>query len=342
MSLPKIAILDDSQNIAEVSADWARLDGRAEVAILSEPFASQNAAAAALSPYDILVPMRERTPFPKALIDRLPRLRMIALTGPRSPSLDIAACTARKIIVCNTGGEASSTATAELTFGLILAGARGLGQVHAGMAAGRWHEDAPSGFVLAGKTLGVVGLGKLGLKVARYAQAFGMNVLAWSQNLTAEAAEAAGCRRVEKDELLAEADVVTIHLVLSDRSRGLIGGRELGLMRPGALLVNTSRGPIVDEAALLAALEAGRIRAALDVFDREPLPADHPLRRAPNVTLAPHLGYGSREVFRQFYGESLENIEAFLAGRPMRVMNPEAAGLPSPREGEGGGRMPAG
>jgi phosphoglycerate dehydrogenase-like enzyme len=322
MSLPKIAVLDDSQNIAAASADWSRLAGKAEVVVLREPFGSLDAAVAALAPFDILVPMRERTPFPKALIDRLPKLRMIALTGPRSPSLDIAACTARGILVCNTGGEASSAATAELAFALILMGARGLGPAHAGMAARRWHEGLPQGFVLAGKTLGVVGLGKLGGRVAKYAQAFGMNVLAWSQNLTAEAAEAAGCRRVEKDDLLAQSDVVTIHLVLSDRSRGLIGAREIGLMKSGALLVNTSRGPIVDEAALLAALGEGRIRAALDVYDREPLPADHPLRQAPGVTLAPHLGYASREVFRQFYGESLENIEAFLAGRPIRVMNP--------------------
>jgi phosphoglycerate dehydrogenase-like enzyme len=182
------------------------------------------------------------------------------------------------------------------------------------------------GFALGGKTLGVIGLGKLGLKVAKYAQAFGMNVMAWSQNLTKEAAEAAGCRHVGKDQLLAEADVVTIHLVLSDRSRGMIGAHELSLMKRGALLVNTSRGPIVDEAALLGALHAGHIRAALDVYDAEPLPVDHALRKAPNVLLAPHLGYCSDAVFRQFYGESLENIEAFLDGKPIRVMNPDAIG----------------
>jgi phosphoglycerate dehydrogenase-like enzyme len=325
MSLPKIAILDDSQNVAESSADWSRLKGRAEATILSEPFASDEAAVAALAPYDILVPMRERTPFPATLINRLPKLRMIALTGPRSPSLDIAACTARGVLVCNTGGEHSSAATAELTFGLILAGARGLGDAHANMRDGLWHENLPMGFALGGKTLGVIGLGKLGLKVAKYAQAFGMNVVAWSQNLKAEAAASAGCKRVEKDELLKEADVISIHLVLSDRSRGLIGARELGLMKPGAMLVNTSRGPIVNETSLLAALHGGRIRAALDVYDQEPLPADHPLRKAPNLMLAPHLGYGSDAVFRQFYGESLENIEAFLAGKPIRVMNPEAS-----------------
>jgi phosphoglycerate dehydrogenase-like enzyme len=328
--LPKIAILDDSQNVAGASADWARLKGRADVMILREPFPSEEATAATLAPFDILVPMRERTPFPASLINRLPKLRMIALTGPRSPSLDIAACTARGIVVCNTGGEHSSAATAELTFGLVLAGARGLGDAHANMRNGLWHESLPMGFALSGKTLGIIGLGKLGLKVARYAQAFGMSVVAWSQNLTTEAAAAAGCRRVEKDELLAAADVVTIHLVLSDRTRGLIGARELGLMKPGAMLVNTSRGPIVDELALLSALNAGRIRAALDVYDREPLPADHPLRKAPNLMLAPHLGYGSDAVFQQFYGESLENIEAFLADAPIRVMNPEALTPPRP------------
>jgi phosphoglycerate dehydrogenase-like enzyme len=323
-TLPRIAILDDSQTVAALSADWGRLAGKADVAILREPFASADEAAAALADYDILVPMRERTPFPKALIDRLPKLRMIALTGPRSPSLDIAACTARGVVVCNTGGEHSSAATAELTFGLILAAARGLGDGHANMRAGRWHEGLPLGFALGGKTLGIIGLGKLGTKVARYGQAFGMDVIAWSQNLTTDAAAAVGCRLVGKDDLLAAADVVSIHLVLSDRSRGLIGAREIGLMKPGALLVNTSRGPIVDEAALLSALHEKRIRAALDVYDAEPPPADHPLRTAPNVTLAPHLGYGSDAVFRQFYGESLENIEAFLAGAPIRAMNPEA------------------
>jgi phosphoglycerate dehydrogenase-like enzyme len=320
MPLPKIAILDDSQNVAEASADWSRLEGRAEVTILREPFANEDAAAASLAPYDILVPMRERTPFPAALVNRLPNLRMIALTGPRSPSLDMAACKARGVLVCNTGGEHSSLATAELTFGLILAGARGLGDAHANMRNGLWHENLPMGFALGGKTLGIIGLGKLGSKVAKYAQAFGMDVIAWSQNLTAEAAETSGCRRVEKDELLKMADVISIHLVLSDRTRGLIGGRELALMKTGSMLVNTSRGPIVDEAALLAVLHAGRIRAALDVYDREPLPVDHPLRKAPNLMLAPHLGYGSDAVFRQFYGESLENIEAFLAGQPIRVM----------------------
>jgi phosphoglycerate dehydrogenase-like enzyme len=324
MTLPRIAVLDDSQHAAKASAEWARLTGKAEVAFRHAPFASQEEVVAWLQPYEIIVPMRERLAFPAKLIDRLPKLRMIALTGPRAPSLDIAACTARGIPVCNTGGDHSSTATAEFVFGLILAGARGIGHGHANVRDGGWHDGLPMGFTLAGKTLGVIGLGKLGSKVARYAQAFGMNVIAWSQNLTAEAAAAAGCERMEKDELLARADVITIHLVLSDRSRGLIGQREIGQMKPGALLVNTSRGPIVEESALVAALQAGSIRAALDVFDQEPLPVDHPLRRAPNVLLAPHLGFCSDTVFRQFYGESLENIEAFLAGQPIRVINPDA------------------
>jgi phosphoglycerate dehydrogenase-like enzyme len=324
MTVPRIALLDDSQDVAAGAAEWSRLLGRADVTILREPFASEDAAAAALAGFDILVPMRERTAFPASLVNRLPKLRMLALTGPRSPSLDIAACTARGIIVCNTGGDHSSAATAELTFGLILAGARGLGAGHANVTRGLWHDGLPMGFAVGGKTLGIIGLGKLGLKVAKYAQAFGMKVIAWSQNLTAEAAEAAGCKLVSRDELLAAADVITIHLVLSDRSRGLIGAAELARMKPGALLVNTSRGPIVNEPALLEALHAGRIRAALDVYDQEPLPPGHPLRSAPNVLLAPHLGYCSDAVFRQFYGESLENIEAFLDGKPIRVMNPEA------------------
>jgi phosphoglycerate dehydrogenase-like enzyme len=324
MPLPKIAILDDSQSVAAISADWLRLEGKAELIILSQPFASEDAVAAALKGCQIVVPMRERTPFTASLIAKLPDLRMIALTGARAPTLDIAACTRHGVLICNTAGDRVTPATSELAFGLILACARRIPEADAAMKSSSWHEGLGMGFSLAGKTLGIVGLGRLGSRVAGYGRAFGMNVLAWSQNLTDEAAVAAGCTRVGKDELFSQSDAVSLHLVLSDRSRGIVGGRELSLMKPGAILVNTSRGPLVDGEALLAALHSGRLLAGLDVFDQEPLPVDHPLRQAPNVILTPHLGYSTAAAFQQFYGESLENIEAFLAGSPIRMVNPEA------------------
>jgi phosphoglycerate dehydrogenase-like enzyme len=319
----RIAVLDDTQDVALTSADWSVLAGRAEVTVLREPFADEAAAAAALQPYAVIVPMRERTPFPASLIARLPELRLLAMTGQRAPSIDVAACTARAVLVCNTGMD-SAAATAELAFGLILSASRSIPRADAAMRAGGWHEGIPLGTVLHGRRLGLMGLGKLGSRVAGYARAFGMEVVAWSQNLTEERAAEHGARRVGKDELFATSDVVSIHLVLSERSRGLVGAGDLARMPYGALLVNTSRGPIVDEGALLAELSSGRIRAALDVFDREPLPADHPLRSLPNVVLTPHLGYAAAPVFAQVYRESVENIAAFLEGRPIRVVNPEA------------------
>jgi phosphoglycerate dehydrogenase-like enzyme len=324
MPLPKIAILDDSQSVAAVSAEWARLQGKAELVILSHPFASEDAVAAALKGCLIVVPMRERTPFTASLIAKLPDLRMIALTGARAPTLDIAACTRHGVLICNTAGDRVTPATSELAFGLILACARRIPEADAAMKSGGWHEGLGMGFSLSGRTLGIVGLGRLGSRVAGYGRAFGMNVLAWSQNLTDEAATAAGCTRVSKDELFSQSDAISLHLVLSDRSRGIVGEPELSRMKPGAILVNTSRGPLVDGDALLGALHSGRLLAGLDVFDQEPLPADHPLRKAPNVILTPHLGYSTAAAFQQFYGESLENIEAFLAGSPMRMVNPEA------------------
>ena len=323
--MTRIAILDDSQHIAERVADWDGLRARgATVDVLRAPM-TPDEAAARLAPYEVLVPLRERTPFPASLIDRLPRLKLIALTGARSPSLDIAACTAKGVLVCNTGGGPETTAsTSELTWALLLAARRRLAEADAGMRAGRWHEGLPVGRALEGQTLGIVGLGKLGRRVAHYAKAFGMEVVAWSQNLTAEAAAEAGARRVEKGELFATADAVTLHLVLSDRTRAIVGAPELAAMKDGAVLVNTSRGPLVDEAALLDALHGGRLVAALDVFAQEPLPADHPLRSAPNTVLAPHLGYGVWSTLGRFYGDSVENIAAWLDGAPIRVMNPDA------------------
>ncbi|KAA2237204.1 D-2-hydroxyacid dehydrogenase family protein [Salinarimonas soli] len=325
MSRVRIAVLDDTQDVALGSADWSALEDRAEITVFREPFADEDAAARALAPFAVLVPMRERTPFPASLIARLPALRLVALTGARAPSLDVAACTAHGVLVCNTAMD-SAAATAELAFALILACARAIPGADAAMRAGGWHGGVPLGTVLAGKRLGVLGLGKLGSRVAGYGRAFGMEVVAWSQNLTAEAASAGGARLVSKEELFAASDVVSIHLVLSERTRGLVGGPELAAMRDGAILVNTSRGPIVDEAALLAELARGRLRAGLDVFDREPLPAGHPLRSMGNVVLTPHLGYATASVFAQVYRESVENIDAFLAGRPIRVVNPDALG----------------
>ena len=320
---PRVAVLDDTQSVARLSADWGALAGRAEVAFFHEPFADEADAAARLQPFQILVPMRERTPFPASLLDRLPRLRLIAMTGARAPTLDLAACTRRGVLVCNTGLD-SAAATAELAFGLILSCARAIPRADATLRAGGWHADLPPGFALADKRLGILGLGKLGSRVASYGAAFGMRVVAWSQNLTAEAAEARGVRRVEKAELFEGSDVVSIHLVLSERTRGIVGPAELASMKEGAVLVNTSRGPLVDEVALVAALRSGRIRAGLDVYDREPLPADHPLRGEAAAVLTPHLGYSTRAVFAQLYGESVENILAYLDGSPIRVVNPDA------------------
>jgi phosphoglycerate dehydrogenase-like enzyme len=326
-TMTKVAVLDDWQGVAQTSADWPQLMARAEVVFFPHAFADEDDAAAKLADFDIVLSMRERTPLPGSLIARLPKLRMLGMTGARNASLDTAACTARGIVVCNTqGGGANEAATAELALGLLVAAARGIAAGDANMRSGKFQEGVPVGMTLAGKTLGVIGLGRLGSHMARYGRALNMRLLAWSQNLTAEKAQAAGATLVTKQELLAQSDAVSIHLVLSDRTRGLIGAADIARMKPGAILVNTSRGPIVDEAALLAALQARRIVAALDVFDREPLPADHPLRRAPNTVLMPHLGYGVRETWQQFYPQSLENALAFLDGRPVRVVNPEVSG----------------
>jgi phosphoglycerate dehydrogenase-like enzyme len=322
----KLAILDDYQRLALGVADWDRLKKRGvEIAVFNEAFASADDAAAKLAPFDILCLMRERTPFPRALIERLPQLKFMVLTGQRAASLDLAACSARRIPVSNTGAGNTNAPTAELAWLLILAAARDFAKAERGMRAGRWHDSLAGGKILEGKRLGLLGLGKLGARVARYGTAFGMDVVAWSQNLTPERASEAGVRQVTKEELLATSDVISIHLVLSERTRGLLGAAEFARIKPGAILVNTSRGPIVDEAAMLAALNGGRLgHAALDVYDREPLPAEHPLRGLDNVTLSPHLGYVSEDVFRVFYQGALEDIEAWLDGAPIRVMNPEA------------------
>ncbi len=322
--MTKIAVLDDWQGVARGSADWSPLTARAELVFFAEAFASEDDAAAKLADFDIVLSMRERTPLPATLINRLLKLRMLGITGARNLSCDVDACTARGVTVCNTEGSGSSeAATAELALGLLLAAARAIPAGDANIRAGRFQEGLPVGLSLAHKTIGIIGLGRLGSHMARYCRALNMNVLGWSQNLTPEKAQEAGAVFASKEELLARSDAVSIHLVLSPRSRGLLGAADLARMKPGAILINTSRGPIVDEAALVAAVQAGRIVAALDVYDREPLPVDHPLRRAPGTVLTPHLGYGVQETWALFYPQSVENAAAFLDGKPVRVMNPE-------------------
>lgn len=323
-NMTRVAVLDDWQGVARGAADWSGLRARAEVVFFADAFADADDAAAKLADFEIVLSMRERTPLPGSLIDRLPKLRMLGMTGARNLSLDTAACTARGIPVCCTqGGGYADSATAELALGLLISAARGLAVGDALIRAGGFQMGVPVGIGLAGKTLGVIGLGKLGGYMTEYAKALRMNVIAWSQNLTAEKAEAAGAKLVSKDELMATADAISIHMVLSDRSRGLVGRADIAKMKQGAILVNTSRGPIVDEAAMLEALHAGRIVAALDVYDREPLAVNHPLRKAPNTVLSPHLGYCVKETWDGFYPQMIENALGFMDGKPVRVTNPE-------------------
>jgi phosphoglycerate dehydrogenase-like enzyme len=324
--MTKVAVLDDWQGIAKSSTDWTSLLAVAEVVFFEQAFRDEEDAARKLADFEVVLSMRERTPFPKSLIDRLPVLRMLGITGSSNASLDLEVCTEKGIVVSNTvGGGSEAAATAELALGLLLSAARAIPAADANMRAGYFQEDLPAGISLAGKTIGILGLGRLGSHMARYCQALNMKVLAWSENLTAEKAEAAGAEFVSKQELLSRSDAVSIHLVLSPRSRGLIGAADLAMMKEGAILINTSRGPIIDEAALIEAVQARRIVAALDVFNREPLPAEHPLRSSPNTILTPHLGYGVQETWKVFYGQSVENAVAFLSGSPIRVLNPEIA-----------------
>jgi phosphoglycerate dehydrogenase-like enzyme len=321
MPRPRIAVIDDYQHLALASADWDAVRTRADVSVFSRSFRDEDDVAATLAPFEVIVPMRERTPFPARLIARLPNLQLMAMTGWHTTTLDLAACRAHGILVTHTEAN-PPVATAELTLALMLACARALPRGHANVVAGRWQDAVPVGMTLHGKRLGIVGLGRLGSTVARYAGALGMEVIAWSPNLTPERAAAHGVACVDKAALFASADVVSVHLVMSERTRGVIGAAELEAMKPGAILVNTSRGPLVDEAALLAALRAGRIVAGLDVFDVEPLPQGHPLAALPNVVLTPHLGFVVTEVMQRFYRESVENLVAWLDGRPIRVLVP--------------------
>ena len=315
----RIAVLDDYQNVAREMADWASLGADCEVVSFQDHLRDNDAIARRLNDFEIVVAMRERTPFPRALLEKLPRLRLLVTTGMRNASIDLAAARERGVVVCGTPG--ASGTTGELTWGLIHALFRQIPREDRLVREGKWQTTV--GLGLAGKTLGILGLGTIGSQVAKVGTAFNMEVIAWSQNLDAERASRAGAKRVERDELLARSDVVTIHLVLSERTRGLVGERELARMKPTAFLVNTSRGPIVDEAALAAALKKGTIAGAgIDVYDSEPIAPDHPLLSAPNTVLTPHLGYVTEEGYRIFYGHALEDVKGWLAGQPVRVLKP--------------------
>jgi phosphoglycerate dehydrogenase-like enzyme len=313
----QVGVIDDYQDAAGEFGPWAELAGQAEITIFTDHVADADALAERLAPFDVIVATRERTRFPRQILQRLPRLRLLVSTGMGSAHIDLAAARELGITVSGTGGRPEPPA--ELTWALILGLARHVAEEDAGIRAGAWGLTV--GTDLAGATLGVIGLGHLGLRVARIGQAFGMRVIAWSQNLDPAAATAAGVAAVGKEELLRSADVVTIHVRLSERTTGLIGPADLALLKPTAYLVNTSRGPIVDEAALVDALRSGRIAGAgLDVFDIEPLPADHPLRTAPRTLLTPHIGYVTAGTYRVFYTGAVEAIRAFLDGQPIRLL----------------------
>jgi phosphoglycerate dehydrogenase-like enzyme len=311
----RIAILDDYQNVSQQFADWSGLAKSHEITVFNAPLTEP---AVQLQGFEIICAMRERTAFDRALIEQLPDLKLIVTTGLRNASINAEACAERGVVLSGTRSHAQ--AAAELAFALILAQARCLPQEIASLRAGTWQRSL--GRALYGLTLGIVGLGKLGAQVAGYGKAFGMDVVAWSENLTPEHCAEVGVAYAQKGDLLAQSDVVTIHLQLSERTRGLFGAAEFAAMKPDACLVNTSRGPIVDQGALIDALKSGAIGgAALDVYDEEPLPADSPLLDTPNLLLAPHLGYVTRQTYEIFYGETVEAIEAFLAGNPVRVIS---------------------
>lgn len=322
----RVSILDDYQGVALDMADWSPVRDRGiEIAVERFPFADEADVLRSLADSEIVCAMRERTAFPQHIVDKLPKLKLLITTGMRNASFDMAALKARGVTVCGTGGPANvpggggNEDTAELAWGLILGAMRRIAEDHAFMRQGGWQTRI--GHRVAGKTIGLLGLGRLGSAVARVGLAFEMKAIAWSQNLTAEKAAAQGVEYVEKDELFRRSDVLSVHLVLSPRSRGLVGAREIGLMKPSAVLINTSRGPICDTDAVIAALKAGRLAyAGFDVYDKEPLPADHKLRTCPNVILTPHIGYVTDENYRSSYPQIVENILGFLDGKPVRVI----------------------
>ncbi|MEU0055131.1 D-2-hydroxyacid dehydrogenase family protein [Streptomyces sp. NPDC006334] len=321
----RCAVLDDFQSVATTVADWSPLDGRVEVVSFTEHFTDEGELADALAEFDCVVTLRERVPFPASLLDRLPRLKLLIASGMRNTVIDHAAARANGVTVCGT--ESSSTPPVELTWALLLGLARGLvEESNALRGGGPWQSTL--GADLHGRRLGLLGLGKIGSRVARVGLAFGMQVCAWSQNLDKERADEVGVRLAgSKEELLAGSDFVSVHLALSDRTRGLLGPAEIALLKPTAYLVNTSRAAIVDQDALLSALHRGRIAgAAVDVHDSEPLPADHPFRTAPRLLATPHLGYVTRANYERYYGQAVENIEAFLKGSPLRELGTKRDG----------------
>jgi phosphoglycerate dehydrogenase-like enzyme len=314
----RCAVLDDYQNVVLKIADWSKVKGDVEVKVFNQHLGGPEKVIAALKGFAIVVAMRERTGFPRKVLEALPDLKLLITTGMRNASIDTEAAKERGITVCGTGSFGSPTSG--IAIGLMLELTRHIGYESARLHGGAtWQSTI--GPDLEGMTLGILGLGKLGTRTANIAKAFGMKVIAWSQNLTAEKCAEAGVGYVSKDDLFRQADFITIHVVLSQRSRGLVGAKELGLMKPTAYLINTSRGPIVDEAALLAALRDKTIAGAgLDVFDVEPLPLDHPLRKLDNVVITPHLGYVSEQNYRNYFAGVVENIRGFLDGKPVRVM----------------------
>jgi phosphoglycerate dehydrogenase-like enzyme len=314
-----VTVLDDYQNVALASADWTTVQQQYTVEVVTSHLADEAALVSRLAGSEVVVAMRERTPFPARVLRQLPQLRLLVTTGASNASIDVAAAASLGITVCGTAS--SGSAVPELTMGMIIALTRNFAAEDAAVRAGGWQHTIGPG--LAGLTLGVVGLGRLGVPVARLASALGMSVIAWSPQLTPERAAPHEVRAVSKSALFADSDVITIHMPLSDRSRGLVGASDLALMKPTAYLINTSRGPIVDEAALLNALRSRRITGAgLDVYDVEPLPVDHPLRTMPNTLLLPHIGYVTTDGYRSWFGQAVEDILAWTAGAPIRVIEP--------------------
>ena len=320
--MPRVAILDDYQGVALEMADWSVLPSDCRVQVFRDHLNDREALAERLKDFDIVTCMRERTPFRRDLLEHLPNLRLLVTTGMRNAAIDLQAATDLGVLVCGTAGGPDAP-PAELTWGLILALARHIPREDAATRAGHWGTTV--GMSLEHKVLGVLGLGRLGAKVARVGVAFEMSVIAWSQNLTAEKAAQCGATLVTKDELFARSDILSVHVQLSARTRGLVGARELGLMKPTAYLINTARGPIVDETALIQALQARAIAGAgLDVFDEEPLPPGHPFTVLDNTLLAPHMGYVTKDQYQVRYRDTVENVAAYLKGEPLRVLNPEA------------------
>jgi phosphoglycerate dehydrogenase-like enzyme len=318
MTRLRCAILDDYLNLSLSVADWSKVTDRLDITVFNQPFASEQAAAGALQDFEIICAMRERTPFPKALFASLPKLKLLITSGMRNAAIDMEAAKHHNVVLCGT--QWARDPTAPLTMGLILELTRNIGRENARMHAGEPLQKFV-GIEIEGRTLGVVGLGKLGAKVSKLAQAFGMNVIAWSPNLTPERCKEVGVGYASKEELFATADIITVHVVLSQRSRGLVGAADLARMKPSAYLVNTARGPIVDENALLETLRQKKIAgAAVDVFSVEPLPVDHPFRKLDNLVLTPHLGYVTEEGFRNHYRQMVEGIDAWFKGEPARKL----------------------